>query len=87
MSAFGPVCEHCGESEMAVVDSRKVPATIRRRRYCPRCGQRTTTYEFAMDAQMVATFRKLGALPSTMRTLAANVVDLLVDASAPKADP
>lgn len=40
-------CPFCGEPDSKVLDSRAIEegATIRRRRECPACGQRFTTYE------------------------------------------
>ena len=40
-------CVFCGNEEPGtrVVDSREADGTIRRRRECPTCGQRFTTYE------------------------------------------
>lgn len=38
-------CPYCQEGDSHVVDTRAVGDTIRRRRECPRCKQRFTTYE------------------------------------------
>lgn len=40
-------CPFCGCEDSCVIDSRSVEegASIRRRRECPRCGRRFTTYE------------------------------------------
>ena len=40
-------CPFCGCEDSRVIDSRSVEegASIRRRRECPRCGRRFTTYE------------------------------------------
>jgi transcriptional repressor NrdR len=38
-------CPYCQESDSHVVDTRAVGDTIRRRRECPKCKQRFTTYE------------------------------------------
>ena len=40
-------CPFCGSEDSRVIDSRSVEegASIRRRRECPRCGRRFTTYE------------------------------------------
>lgn len=40
-------CPFCGELDSKVLDSRSIDeeTAIRRRRECPRCGQRFTTYE------------------------------------------
>src|SRR5262245_58581232 len=48
-------CPHCGEKETRVVDSRDLDdaATIRRRRECPACSTRFTTYERVEAARLV----------------------------------
>ena len=40
-------CPFCGETDSKVLDSRAIDddTAIRRRRECPRCGRRFTTYE------------------------------------------
>jgi len=38
-------CPYCQKGDSHVVDTREVGNTIRRRRECPTCGQRFTTYE------------------------------------------
>ena len=38
-------CPYCQEGDSHVVDTRAVGGTIRRRRECPNCKQRFTTYE------------------------------------------
>jgi transcriptional repressor NrdR len=38
-------CPYCQEGDSHVIDTRAVGDGIRRRRECPRCGQRFTTYE------------------------------------------
>ena len=40
-------CPFCGSSDTSVIDSRPADdnTSIRRRRYCPECGKRFTTYE------------------------------------------
>lgn len=38
-------CPYCGQPDTKVIDSRAADAAIRRRRQCPACGQRFTTYE------------------------------------------
>ena len=38
-------CPYCEEGDSHVVDTRAVGDTIRRRRECPKCKQRFTTYE------------------------------------------
>ena len=50
-------CDSCG-SDTKVVDSRKLPATVYRRRRCTRCGQRATSYEILVAPNERATFEK-----------------------------
>ena len=38
-------CPHCGHGKHKVIDTRERGETIRRRRQCPDCVQRFTTYE------------------------------------------
>lgn len=38
-------CPNCENPRTEVLESRKKPDTIRRRRECKRCGTRFTTYE------------------------------------------
>lgn len=38
-------CPYCSHSRFRVIDKRKSPAGIRRRRECLRCKKRLTTYE------------------------------------------
>jgi transcriptional repressor NrdR len=47
-------CPACGERDSRVVDSRDLDdsATIRRRRECPACGGRFTTYERVESARL-----------------------------------
>ena len=45
-------CPFCGTAESRVVDTREVGAGIRRRRECQRCGQRFTTYEQVVKANL-----------------------------------
>ncbi|MFO7581065.1 transcriptional regulator NrdR [Guyparkeria sp.] len=55
-------CAICGHDDTRVVDSRAVEGgeAIRRRRECPACGQRFTTYERA-DRQMPRVVKSNGA--------------------------
>lgn len=49
-------CPFCGHNDSRVVDSRDIEAgeSIRRRRECPACGQRFSTYErVALSLQVV----------------------------------
>lgn len=49
-------CPFCGFGDSRVVDSREVESgdTIRRRRECPECGQRFSTYErVALSLQVI----------------------------------
>lgn len=47
-------CPYCGAANTRVVDSRDVRdgASIRRRRECPDCGRRFTTYEHVEQPQL-----------------------------------
>jgi transcriptional repressor NrdR len=42
-------CPYCGESNTQVVDTRSIRDGIRRRRLCPKCKQRFTTYEYPVS--------------------------------------
>jgi transcriptional repressor NrdR len=48
-------CPFCGHVDSRVLDSRPVAdgASIRRRRECPRCGRRFTTYEKVEEAPLL----------------------------------
>lgn len=48
-------CPFCGYNDSRVVDSRSVEenSTIRRRRECPECGRRFTTYEKYEETPLV----------------------------------
>lgn len=48
-------CPVCGKPDSKVIDSRPVPAenSIRRRRECPTCGKRFTTFEIIETVQIV----------------------------------
>jgi transcriptional repressor NrdR len=52
-------CPQCGTRDTRVVDSRDLDesATIRRRRECPACGSRFTTYERVEAARLVVAKR------------------------------
>jgi transcriptional repressor NrdR len=52
-------CPHCGTRDTRVVDSRDLDeaATIRRRRECPSCATRFTTYERVEAARLVVAKR------------------------------
>jgi transcriptional repressor NrdR len=52
-------CPHCGTRDTRVVDSRDLDeaATIRRRRECPACSTRFTTYERVEAARLVVAKR------------------------------
>jgi transcriptional repressor NrdR len=52
-------CPACGERDSRVVDSRDLDdsATIRRRRECPTCGGRFTTYERVESARLTVVKR------------------------------
>ena len=48
-------CPYCGEADSKVIDSRPADdgARIRRRRECPRCKRRFTTYEVVETVPMM----------------------------------
>jgi transcriptional repressor NrdR len=47
LGGFGMRCPYCQHSDSDVIDTRKLNSgeSIRRRRKCPSCGKRFTTYE------------------------------------------
>ncbi|MBP6818290.1 MAG: hypothetical protein KBC46_03190 [Ferrovibrio sp.] len=45
----GMCCPRCGDNDSRVLDSRGTMGSIRRRRACPRCGHRYTTFEIRND--------------------------------------
>jgi transcriptional repressor NrdR len=55
-------CPHCEARDTRVVDSRDLDdaATIRRRRECPACGTRFTTYERVEAARLIVVKRDGG---------------------------
>ncbi|MGH8686940.1 MAG: transcriptional regulator NrdR [Burkholderiales bacterium] len=55
-------CPFCGHEDTMVVDSRSNPeaSAIRRRRKCPNCGKRFTTYE-RVDLKMPRLVKKDGS--------------------------
>ncbi len=52
-------CPHCGTRDSRVIDSRDLDesATVRRRRECPACATRFTTYERIEAARLVVVKR------------------------------
>jgi len=52
-------CPHCGTRDTRVIDSRDLDesAVIRRRRECPACSERFTTYERVEAARLVVVKR------------------------------
>ena len=42
------MCETC-KVRLRAIDSREVNGSVRRRRICPKCGNRITTYEIRAD--------------------------------------
>ena len=88
-------CPQCGERDTRVVDSRDLDesATIRRRRECPSCSTRFTTYERVEAARLIVLKRdgtrqefdreKLAdglAKALTRRPVAADAADRAADA-------
>ena len=47
---IGMSCPACGKGGALTIDSRGGPTTVRRRRECPCCKHRWTTYELAAEA-------------------------------------
>lgn len=41
----GPRCPNCNATASSVINTRKIPDAIKRRRVCEGCGGRFTTYE------------------------------------------
>jgi len=64
-------CPYCGASESRVVDSREAREgeSIRRRRECPRCGRRFTTYETVETREVVVVKRDGRREPFSPRKL------------------
>ena len=55
-------CPFCSYFDSKVIDSRPVAdnSTIRRRRICPKCGKRFTTYE-CFEASPITVLKKDGS--------------------------
>ena len=54
-------CPVCGQRDTRVVDSRELDdSAVRRRRECPACGSRFTTYERPESARLTVVKRKGG---------------------------
>ncbi len=49
------VCPYCGNKNHRVVDSRSSAEgkAVRRRRECPKCGRRFTTYEYIEESRLM----------------------------------
>ena len=45
-------CPACGKGGALTIDSRGGPASVRRRRQCPACKHRWTTYEVPAEAYL-----------------------------------
>jgi transcriptional repressor NrdR len=41
----GPRCPNCNSTASSVINTRRIPDAIKRRRVCEDCGGRFTTYE------------------------------------------
>lgn len=54
-------CPFCGEPESKVIDSRPTDegTRIRRRRECPQCTRRFTTYEI-VESMPIVVVKKIG---------------------------
>jgi len=58
----GYACHECGAS-MDVIDTRRIASGVRRRRQCPECRLRATTYELEIpDEFAVLIMRRHGRL-------------------------
>lgn len=68
----GLVChnENCGHFETDVKDTRPTMSMIRRRRQCPKCGSRFTTYEIPLAVlnQVQAQLRQSAAIKSALES-------------------
>jgi transcriptional regulator NrdR family protein len=53
-------CTHCLKGRPTVADSRCVDNIVRRRRKCPSCGFRTTTYEIPSEVFDTTALGRLG---------------------------
>jgi transcriptional repressor NrdR len=53
-------CPFCGFEDTKVVDSRPIDSKIRRRRGCPNCGKRFTTFE-AIEKPLLTVMKKDGS--------------------------
>jgi transcriptional repressor NrdR len=58
-------CPHCGASDTQVKDSRPTEdnTAIRRRRYCPECGERFTTFERVQLRELIVLKRSGRRVP------------------------
>lgn len=54
-------CQKCHKKQTYVIDSREESDTIRRRRQCPNCGFRFTTYE-RIEATNLRVIKKSGQI-------------------------
>jgi transcriptional repressor NrdR len=72
-------CPSCGSQDSRVVDSRDLDegATIRRRRECPACATRFTTYERVESARLAVTKRSGGREEFDRAKLAAGLAKAL----------
>jgi hypothetical protein len=44
-----PVCPRCGQPSMRVLETRKTPASLRRRKKCDSCNYMLTTHEISKE--------------------------------------
>jgi transcriptional repressor NrdR len=51
------LCPFCSSDSTQVIDTRPIPAGVRRRRECTSCGERFTTYERAEEPRLEVTKR------------------------------
>jgi len=80
----GLICPSCGRrGELRVTDSRPSGTSIRRRRQCPKCGVKFTTFEVIADPGTVtdamAHWAGLSDLGVHERSLVLSLIRLLLD--------
>lgn len=83
----GLFCAKCGGGPLGVADSRPIPEGVRRRRVCPACGERVTTFERCrLDAeqweQAVELLALLRSMPVEWRAVVLGVAVTMAKTSA-----
>lgn len=68
-------CPHCGQNDSQVKDSRPTEdnTAIRRRRFCPECGERFTTFERVQLRELTVSKRSGRRVPFDRDKLARSV--------------